>query len=146
VNQFRLYIYIYTHIHTHTYMEVPQENSLWSYLKQAKMSGFFFSFTKLENRRVKQVLPGVGGGTSGKGRGGWRRVNMVQILCIHVCKWKNEICWNCSRNQGRGIKKNGEGVDSSMIYLIHCRNFCKCHNVPPPSTTITNFKIKEGTS
>jgi hypothetical protein len=19
-----------------------------------------------------------------------------------------------------------------MIYLMHCKNFCKCHNVPPP--------------
>jgi hypothetical protein len=23
---------------------------------------------------------------------GCRRVNMVQILCTHVCKWKNETC------------------------------------------------------
>jgi hypothetical protein len=23
-----------------------------------------------------------------------------------------------------------------MIELIHCKNPCKCHNVPPPSTTI----------
>jgi hypothetical protein len=36
----------------------------------------------------------------------------------------------------------GEGVgdsgwwDSSMIYLIHCKNLYKCCNVPPPSTTI----------
>jgi hypothetical protein len=22
---------------------------------------------------------------------GCRRVNMVQILCVHVCKWKGEI-------------------------------------------------------
>jgi hypothetical protein len=29
-----------------------------------------------------------------------------------------------------------EGVNSSMIYLIHCKNSCKCHNVPPPSTAI----------
>jgi hypothetical protein len=28
-----------------------------------------------------------------------------------------------------------EGVDSSMIY---CKNFCKCHNVSPLSTTIKN--------
>jgi hypothetical protein len=27
-----------------------------------------------------------------------------------------------------------EGMNSSMIYLIYCKNFCKCHNVPPPST------------
>jgi hypothetical protein len=29
-----------------------------------------------------------------------------------------------------------EGINSSMIYLIYCKNFCKCHNVPPLSTTI----------
>jgi hypothetical protein len=23
-----------------------------------------------------------------------------------------------------------------MIYFIYCKNFCKCHNVPPPSITI----------
>jgi hypothetical protein len=27
-----------------------------------------------------------------------------------------------------------EGVNSSMIYLIQCKNFYKCHNVPPPDT------------
>jgi hypothetical protein len=34
---------------------------------------------------------------------------------------------------GRGrIKENdGGGLNSSMIYLIYCKNFCKCHNVPP---------------
>jgi hypothetical protein len=34
----------------------------------------------------------------------------------------------------RGIKENGGGVNSNMIYSIYCENFCKCHNVPPPST------------
>jgi hypothetical protein len=24
-----------------------------------------------------------------------------------------------------------EGVDSTMIYLIYCKNFCNCHNVHP---------------
>jgi hypothetical protein len=24
--------------------------------------------------------------------------------------------------------------------LIYCKNFCKCHNVPPPSTTIKKGK------
>jgi hypothetical protein len=33
---------------------------------------------------------------------GCRRVNMVQILCTQVCKWKNETCGNYSRNGGRG--------------------------------------------
>jgi hypothetical protein len=39
------------------------------------------------------------------------------------------------------VKKVGEGeikessgeVNSSMIYLIHCKNFYKSHNVPPPA-------------
>jgi hypothetical protein len=30
-----------------------------------------------------------------------------------------------------------DSVNLSMIYLIYCKNFCKCHNAPPPSTTIT---------
>jgi hypothetical protein len=33
--------------------------------------------------------------------------------------------------------------NSRMIYLIHCKNFCKCHNVPPPSTTIKKKKNTE---
>jgi hypothetical protein len=47
----------------------------------------------------------------------------------------------------RRIKENSEGVPSSIIYLIYCKNFCKCHNVPLPSTTIKkgekNRKKKE---
>jgi hypothetical protein len=32
-----------------------------------------------------------------------------------------------------------------MIYLICCKNLCKCHSVPPPSTTIKEKKIKQKT-
>jgi hypothetical protein len=73
-------------------MEISQGNFLCSYLKQTKM--FFFSFTKSEDRRVEQVLPGEVG-TSGIGEEvgkGCGRVNIVQILCIQVCKWKNDTC------------------------------------------------------
>jgi hypothetical protein len=38
--------------------------------------------------------------------------------------------------RGEGMKENSGGGDSSMKYLIHCKNLCKCHNVPPPGTTI----------
>jgi hypothetical protein len=38
----------------------------------------------------------------------------------------------------RGWRRTVEEVNSSMIYLIHCKNLCKCYNVPPPSTTIKN--------
>jgi hypothetical protein len=36
---------------------------------------------------------------------------------------------------GRGMKEMVEWVNSNMIYLIYCKNFCKCHNVSPTSTT-----------
>jgi hypothetical protein len=39
-----------------------------------------------------------------------------------------------------GIRENGAGVNSSMIYLIHCKNFYKCHKILPPSTIIKNFQ------
>jgi hypothetical protein len=32
---------------------------------------------------------------------------------------------------GWGERRAAEGVNSTMIYLIYCKNFCKCHNVPP---------------
>jgi hypothetical protein len=31
---------------------------------------------------------------------------MVQILCTHLWKWKNETCLNYSRNRARGAKEN----------------------------------------
>jgi hypothetical protein len=31
---------------------------------------------------------------------------------------------------GRMVEK----LKSSVIYLIHCKNLCKCQNVPPPRT------------
>jgi hypothetical protein len=34
-----------------------------------------------------------------------------------------------------GLRRAMERVNSTMIYLIYCRNFCKCHNVLPASTT-----------
>jgi hypothetical protein len=39
----------------------------------------------------------------GKGHG---RVNMVQTLCTHVCKWKNEIIPGMG-----GKEKNGGGSE-----------------------------------
>jgi hypothetical protein len=56
---------------------------------------FFFSFTKSENRRAEEVLP-VEVATSQNreevGKGCRRLVNVVQIVCIHICKWKNDTC------------------------------------------------------
>jgi hypothetical protein len=49
---------------------------------------FFFFYTMGE-----QVLP-EGVGTNGREEveKGHRRVNIVQILYTHICKWKNETC------------------------------------------------------
>jgi hypothetical protein len=63
---------------------------------------------------------------------------MVQKMCTHVCKSKNDTCSNNSRNGGVKVK----GVNSPMIYLTLCKNFCKCHNVPSPPTTIKNNLVK----
>jgi hypothetical protein len=30
-----------------------------------------------------------------------------------------------------GWRRMMEGVNSSMIYLIYCKNFCKYHNLTP---------------
>jgi hypothetical protein len=81
-------------------MELSQGNPLDSYLKPKNV---FFSFTKSDNRRVEQVLP-KNVSTSGRGeeveKEYWR-VNVVQILCTHVCKWENDTCGNYSKNRRR---------------------------------------------
>jgi hypothetical protein len=56
---------------------------------------------------------------------------MVQILSTQVNKQKNrpvEIL--------PGMGEGDKGVYSCIIYLMYCKNFQKCHNVLPPSTTI----------
>jgi hypothetical protein len=42
-----------------------------------------------------------------------------------------------------GKRKMVEGVNSIMTYLIYCKNFCKCCNVLPPTTTIKKKTKKE---
>jgi hypothetical protein len=76
----------------------------------------------LENRRAKQVPPRGEGWHHGKGELAGkvgRRVNIMQKMCTRSCKCKE-------------VKR--VVVNSSMIYLIHCKNLCKGHNVPPAST------------
>jgi hypothetical protein len=108
MNQFRLYI-------IHILMEMSQENSLCSYLKQTKMS-LFFSFTKWE-QEVKQVLSGGWYQWEGEDvRKRCGRVNIVQILCTHVCKLKNETCWKYYRNGGRRDK--GASDILSVCYFV----------------------------
>jgi hypothetical protein len=75
--------------------------------KQKHPFFFFFFFTKSGNRRVVQVLPeGVDTSRRGEEVGkGCRRVNMVQILCTYVCKWKNDTWLKLFQEWGRGLVK-----------------------------------------
>jgi hypothetical protein len=52
-------------------------------------------------------------------------------------KWKNETCWNYSKNGEEGIRKITEGVDSTTIY---CKTFV---NVTVYSQDDNNMAIKE---
>jgi hypothetical protein len=75
----------------HICMEMSEGNSLCSYLKQAKMSFCFLiqnQRTGGRNRSCWELVPAG----AGECRERCRRVNMVQILCTHVCKWKNDTC------------------------------------------------------
>jgi hypothetical protein len=84
-------------------METIQENSLHSYLcfKLAKISWFsfffyFFFFYKIGEQEGRTVLwEGGGVGTCGRGEvveKGGRRMNMMEIMCTHVYKCKNDTC------------------------------------------------------
>jgi hypothetical protein len=105
----------------YTYIEMSQWNSLHSYLIQTV-------FSQKWTGRLNSSCLGVGSGGSGEEvRKRCKRVNVLEILCTHVWKWENEICWHCLE-MGEEEKENDGGVDSIMI---HCKNFCKCHNVLP---------------
>jgi hypothetical protein len=55
---------------------------------------FFFFFYKNGEQEGK-TGSGWGIGTSGSGEGikkGCKRVNMMEMLCTHVCKWINGTC------------------------------------------------------
>jgi hypothetical protein len=98
----------------------------------------FFLFTKLENMRVEQALPGRDGGgkvgTSGREEEVGKehgRVNIVQILLHMYVNGKIRPVETILGMVGR-FRRMVEGVNSSMINLIHCKNICKRHNVPHP--------------
>jgi hypothetical protein len=63
---------------------------------------FFFYKIREQEGRTSSVL---GVGTSVEE--GCRRVNMLQILCTNVCKWKNDD-ETIPEMEGGSIKKNDE--------------------------------------
>jgi hypothetical protein len=57
-----------------------------------------------------------------------KRVNMVQIH-MYVDGKMRPVETILEMGEG-GLRRMMEGVNSSMIYLVYCENFCKYHNVP----------------
>jgi hypothetical protein len=52
-------------------------------------------------------------------RKGYGRVNMVQTLCTHECKWKTRYLLKLFQEWGRGTKENcGEGELKYDIFDI----------------------------
>jgi hypothetical protein len=73
-------------------------------LSKQKCHFFFFYKNGEQESRIGSVWV-VGSSWTGEDMGrGCRRVNTVQILCTHVYKWRNETCWNYSRNVGKNDK------------------------------------------
>jgi hypothetical protein len=73
-----------------------------------------------------------GGGERG------RRRNTVQIMYMQVWNAKVYLLklfrnWRRVEEREQWMGEGGRG-DSSMIYLTHCKNLCKCYNVPKLST------------
>jgi hypothetical protein len=52
----------------------------------------------------------------------------VEIFCTHVCKMEMSPVETIPGREVGGIKENDRGSEFNNIY---CKNFCKCHNVPP---------------
>jgi hypothetical protein len=76
-----------------TYIHGNVTRKLCSYLKQIEMSSFplFYKIGEQEGR----TGPVRGIGTSGSGKEVGKecqRVNIVQIVCTHVCRWKKGAC------------------------------------------------------
>jgi hypothetical protein len=75
---------------------------------------------------------GPGWGLAPVGGGGYkercRRVNMVEYYALVYENGKMRPAETIPEMGEEGIKENGGGVNSTMI---HCKNFCKCHNAPP---------------
>jgi hypothetical protein len=92
---------------------------------------YLFSSTKLEGRTGpggRELAP-VGGGR-GKMVGGGIRCKKYVHMYVNA---KMKPIETVPGIRGGEIKESSGGVNSSMVYLIHCKNLCKCYNVPYPA-------------
>jgi hypothetical protein len=84
-------------------MEMSQGIFLHSYLKQTKMSCFLFYKIRVQEGETGPFW-GEGVSTSGRGRM-WRKgaeINMMKILCTHICK--ETECWDGKTGPKRNQK------------------------------------------
>jgi hypothetical protein len=98
-----------TYVHGKCYNEAPCIAILYS-------KSVFFFFSKPENWKVKQVLFGTSGMEDVRKE--CRKMNIVEILGAYVWKWKNETCWNCSKNGERRMKENDGGEGTQLWYIV----------------------------
>jgi hypothetical protein len=93
-----LTMYQIYHTWIHTLHHSPLLSSLpdsWNSLARVYTSLCFFKSSNAYVRFIsqknnqKQYLP------IDYMRLGCRRMNILQILCTHICKWENDTCWNC---------------------------------------------------
>jgi hypothetical protein len=98
-----------------------------------KQKCHFFSFTKLENRRVEQVLYGSLS-TSGRQRedGEWVWEGEYSVNTVYV----NGKMVPVEAISGMEVKKNGGGGEFKYELFDILQELIKCHNVPPSSTSI----------
>jgi hypothetical protein len=109
-------------------MTISQGNSLCSYLKHQKCH-IFLSFTKQKGRTGPAL--GVGNREREEGVGG--RISCRYCVYIYVNR-KIIPVETIPGMQGGELRKNGRGINSNMLYLMYCKNFCKCHNIYPHPT------------
>jgi hypothetical protein len=62
-----------------------------------------------------------------------RSMNILQIMYTHAYKCQMIPVGTVSGVRGWEMKDSSGGMNSSMIYLIDCKNLCKYYSVPPPS-------------
>jgi hypothetical protein len=52
----------------------------------------------------------------------------MSLFHVTVFKICGPLVSTANKRRQTGVKENGGGVNSTMIY---CEHFCKCHNAPP---------------
>jgi hypothetical protein len=133
----------------HICMETTQGLSLYSYLylELWKYHVFLIIFYVFFFYKIREQE----GGTGSAWR--WGVGEVVQIICTHVSKCKNDTCWEYSGNQGRGMKESSQGGE--FKYDIFFKNtlwhkglddlevphsWHSCSNIPKMPTYIFYWK------